>query len=55
MEGGAETILIVEDDNDVRAMTSATLEESGYKTVIAEDGPQALAAKIREILEWPNA
>jgi signal transduction histidine kinase/ActR/RegA family two-component response regulator len=44
LEGGAETILVVEDDNDVRAMTAATLEELGYKTVIAQDGPQALAA-----------
>jgi signal transduction histidine kinase/CheY-like chemotaxis protein len=42
--GGAETILVVEDDNDVRAMTAATLEELGYKTVIACDGPEALAA-----------
>jgi CheY-like chemotaxis protein len=44
LEHGAETILVVEDDNDVRAMTAATLQELGYKTVIAQDGPQALAA-----------
>jgi signal transduction histidine kinase/ActR/RegA family two-component response regulator len=44
LERGAETILVVEDDNDVRDMTAATLQELGYKTVIAQDGPQALAA-----------
>jgi CheY-like chemotaxis protein len=44
LQRGAETILVVEDDNDVRAMTAATLEELGYKTIIAQDGPQALAA-----------
>ena len=44
LERGAEMILVVEDDDDVRAMTAATLEELGYKTVIARDGPEALAA-----------
>jgi signal transduction histidine kinase/ActR/RegA family two-component response regulator len=44
LQRGAETILVVEDDDDVRAMTAATLEELGYKTVIAQDGPEALAA-----------
>jgi signal transduction histidine kinase/CheY-like chemotaxis protein len=44
LQRGAETILVVEDDNDVRAMTAATLEELGYKTVIAQDGTEALAA-----------
>jgi signal transduction histidine kinase/CheY-like chemotaxis protein len=44
LERGAETILVVEDDDDVRAMTAATLEELGYRTVIARDGAEALAA-----------
>jgi CheY-like chemotaxis protein len=44
LERGAETILVVEDDDDVRAMTGATLEELGYRTVIARDGSEALAA-----------
>ena len=43
-ERGAEKILVVEDDDDVRAMTAATLEELGYSTVIARDGLEALAA-----------
>src|SRR6185503_11326872 len=37
LERGAEMILVVEDDDDVRAMTAATLEELGYRTVIARD------------------
>ncbi|HXE27020.1 MAG TPA: ATP-binding protein [Stellaceae bacterium] len=44
LERGVERILVVEDDDDVRAMTAATLEELGYRTVIARDGPEALAA-----------
>jgi signal transduction histidine kinase/CheY-like chemotaxis protein len=47
LQRGAETILVVEDDNDVRSMTATMLEELGYKTVIAQDGPQALAALDR--------
>ena len=43
LQRGAETILVVEDDDDVRAMTAATLEELGYRTVIARDGEEALA------------
>jgi hypothetical protein len=42
-ERGAEKILVVEDDDDVPAMTAATLEELGYRTVIARDGLEALA------------
>jgi signal transduction histidine kinase len=43
LQRGAETILVVEDDDDVRAMTAATLEELGYHTIIARDGPEALS------------
>ena len=39
---GSETILVVEDDDDVRAMTAATLEDLGYRIIIARDGPEAL-------------
>jgi CheY-like chemotaxis protein len=48
LKRGAERILVVEDDDDVRAMTAATLEELGYRTVIARDGPEALAALGKE-------
>ncbi|MFQ5766114.1 MAG: PAS-domain containing protein, partial [Rhodospirillales bacterium] len=40
--GGDETILVVEDDADVRRTTVALLDELGYRVVEAEDGPSAL-------------
>ena len=39
---GAETILVVEDDEDVRQATSYILSRLGYKVLEAEDGPSAL-------------
>jgi PAS domain S-box-containing protein len=42
-EGGrGETILVCEDDDDVRAYTVSALEELGYMVFQAEDGPSAL-------------
>ena len=38
----AETILVVEDDEDVRAMTCGNLRELGYTVIEAADGPAAL-------------
>ncbi len=40
--GGCESILVVEDDDDVRAYTVETLRELGYRVVEAHDGPSAL-------------
>ena len=40
--GGDETILVVEDDSEVRETAVAVLEELGYRVVEAEDGPSAL-------------
>ena len=40
--GGHETILVVEDDPDVRHTTVELLEELGYQVIEAEDGPSAL-------------
>ena len=40
--GGNETILVVEDDPDVRQTTVELLEELGYQVIEAEDGPSAL-------------
>jgi signal transduction histidine kinase/CheY-like chemotaxis protein len=37
-----ETILVVEDDDDVRAFSVEMLTEAGYRTLEAEDGPTAL-------------
>lgn len=41
--GQGETVLIVEDDPLVRDVTRETLDEFGYKTLIAGDGSEALA------------
>ena len=40
--GGDETILVVEDDSEVRETAVGLLEELGYRVVEAEDGPSAL-------------
>ena len=37
-----KTVLIVEDDPDVREYASLVLEEYGYRVVTAADGPSAL-------------
>jgi signal transduction histidine kinase/ActR/RegA family two-component response regulator len=42
-EGGSEMILVVEDEDDVREVTAATLERLGYRTTVARDGREALA------------
>jgi PAS domain S-box-containing protein len=38
---GSETILVVEDDADVRAFVSGQLRDLGYRVIEAADGPQA--------------
>ena len=35
-------ILVVEDDEDVRALVNATLEDLNYRVISATDGPSAL-------------
>ncbi len=39
---GSETILVVEDEDSVRAHSTATLRELGYRVLEAPDGPAAL-------------
>ncbi|WP_374943067.1 response regulator [Sphingomonas sp.] len=43
-----QTILVVEDDEDVRAYTVDILRELGYRIVQAHDGPSALATIERD-------
>jgi signal transduction histidine kinase len=40
---GTETILVVEDDDDVLDVATETLTELGYHVLVARDGPEALA------------
>ncbi len=40
--GGAETILVVEDERDLREMVARTLNRQGYRVFQAVDGPTAL-------------
>jgi len=41
-EGGTETILVTEDNKEVRALTKAVLEEFGYTVIEAVDGEDGL-------------
>lgn len=41
---GAETVLVVEDDEALRAYTTQILAELGYRVIEAHDGNSALAA-----------
>jgi PAS domain S-box-containing protein len=45
--GSGETILVVEDDPDVRLVTVSRLESLGYRVKVATDGPTALEAVRR--------
>ena len=42
IKGGAETILIVEDDRDVRYVLTSILESRGYSIIQATDGDEAI-------------
>ena len=42
-KGGTETILVVEDDEDVRAIVVATLSDLGYRVLTARDAQGGLA------------
>ena len=41
---GAETVLVVEDDEHVRLLARKVLEQAGYRVLVASGGPEALAA-----------
>ncbi len=41
-QDGTETILVVDDDDQIRELTSEVLEDSGYQVISASNGEQAL-------------
>jgi len=45
--GSGERILVVEDDENVRAYSTETLQELGYRVVVASNGPAGLEALVR--------
>ena len=45
--GGSETILLAEDNEEVRAMLATVLQEAGYRVIEAVDGEEAVA-RFRE-------
>ena len=42
-QGDGETILVVDDEQSIREITEATLQQFGYKVLTAPDGTEALA------------
>ncbi|HDY88143.1 MAG TPA: response regulator, partial [bacterium] len=40
--GGNETIMVIDDENDVREMTKCLLKDLGYKVILASDGVEAV-------------
>src|SRR5437870_2371426 len=52
LAGRAHTVLVVDDDEGIRFALSDTLEDVGYRVVVAKDGVEALA-KLRGPEERP--
>jgi PAS domain S-box-containing protein len=46
---GSETILLVEDDAQVRELVERVLQEQGYTVLVAPDGPQALELSTHHV------
>jgi CheY-like chemotaxis protein len=42
LDGSEATILVIDDDRDVRAFLSAALEGIGHRVLLAQDGPEGL-------------
>lgn len=50
-KGDGELILVVDDEENIRNITQATLQKFGYRTITAADGTEAVAAFVNE-KEW---
>ncbi len=52
--GGTETILVAEDDSRIRNIITSILTDSGYKTISANDGEDAIAKFIenKDIIQF---
>jgi DNA-binding response OmpR family regulator len=46
--GGGETILLVDDEEIVRDLARAILEQAGYRVIVAQDGLEALGLHARQ-------
>jgi nitrogen-specific signal transduction histidine kinase/CheY-like chemotaxis protein len=46
---GSETILLVEDEESVRGLTSRILEKQGYRVIVAQHGREAMDIATREV------
>ena len=47
LQGGSETIVLVEDDENIRGLVQVGLERYGYRVLVFGDGPEAVA-KLEE-------
>jgi two-component system cell cycle sensor histidine kinase/response regulator CckA len=47
--GGGQTILVVDDESSICAVAEIILKSHGYKVLVAEDGPTALAIFARQM------
>ena len=48
-QGNGETILLVDDEPSIREVAEVILTSHGYKVIVAEDGPTALAIFARQM------
>jgi PAS domain S-box-containing protein len=48
IQGGSETILMVEDESALRHKVREVLEKAGYRVLVAKDGNQAIALALEE-------
>lgn len=47
-EGAGETVLVVDDDETIRQLLQELFERTGYKAVVAHDGPSGLAVLMSD-------